>query len=200
MDIDSTSTSDDGSPAGIGAQTLLVQGISSTGALQSETITMNGTTVVVTANTYLRILSMTVLTAGSSGWNVGNILATATTAATVQDEMDATEGVSQSSHFTIPLNTKGLLFQVELNTAKITGGASPEVEFKGLALPGGLAAGGSWLQLFDKTVDTGVTDEIDIILPYPTLLPARTDIRMRTDTDQNSTESRTRMYITTVDD
>ena len=198
MDIVSASTDDDGAPTGIGAQTLRIQGVDGTGAAIAETVTLDGTTPVVTALSYLRVNLMTVLAVGSSGWNVGNITATASVAATIQDELDAMESLSQSSHFTIPLAVTGYLLQVELNTAKISGGGTPEVEFKGLVRVGG--DGNAWLQLFDKKLDTAVSDELDVRLPAPTAIAARSDIRMRADTDTNNTECRTRMYICLVDD
>lgn len=198
MNIVSTSTSDDGSPAGVGLQTLLIQGVDNDGAAIQETITLNGTTNVLTLNSYLRVNSMIGLAVGSTGWNVGDVTATASSAATVQDKMSAAESISQSSHFTVPLNTKLYLAQVELNCAKISGGGNPEVEFKGLIRVGG--AGNAWLQLFDKLLDTAVTAQLDVILPFPTEIVARTDIRMRSDTDTNSTESRTRMYYILIDD
>jgi hypothetical protein len=90
------------------------------------------------------------------------------------------------------------LLKVELNCAKISGGGTPEVEFKGLARIGG--SGSAWLQLFDKKLDTSVVDELDLVLPIPTAIAARTDIRFRSDTDTNSTEVRTRMSLLLVDD
>lgn len=198
MNIVSSSTSDDGDPAGVGLQTLLIQGVSSTGAAISETVTMDGTTNVLTSNSYLRVNSMIGLAVGSSNWNVGDVTATASSAATVQDKMSATESISQSSNYTIPLAVKGYLYQLELNAAKIVGGGNPELEFKGLARVGG--AGNAWIQLFDKAMDTAVTEELDVVLPFPTQLAARTDIRIRSNTDTNSTESRSRFYVMLVDD
>ena len=60
--------------------------------------------------------------------------------------------------------------------------------------------GGAWLQLFDKKMDTGVTDEIDVVLPFPTKMVALTDIKIRADSDTNNTEVRTRMYLLLVED
>lgn len=190
------STDNDDLNGDTGANTVLISGCDGTGAAISESVEMNGTTDVTTVNSYLRVNSMVVTTAGTSGWNEGNITATATTAGTVQCEMDATEGVSQNSHYCVPLATKGYLYQVEFNAAKISGGGSPEIEFKGYARPNG----GAWLQLFDKKMDTSVTDEIDVVLPFPTQMNALTDIRMRADSDTNNTEVRTRMYILLIAD
>ena len=153
---------------------------------------MNGTTGVTTDNLYYRVNSMTGLTVGSTGWNVGSVTATGNTTGGIQSEMDATESISQSSHYTVAAGHKFYLLQVELNAGKDGGGTSPEIEFKGYFRIGG--DGAAWIQGFDKKLDTARTDELDVILPLPTALAARTDIRLRGDTDKDNTEVRTRMY------
>jgi hypothetical protein len=195
MDIVSTSASDDFSPAGTGAQTVLVAGVDGTWAAVSETVQLNGITNVTTSNSYLRVNSMTVLTAGSAGHNVGNITATASTAATLQCEMDATESLSMNSHYTVPLNKKGFLYRVEFNAAKISGGGNPVIEFKGY----GRTNTGPWYQLFDKKMDTAVVDELDVVVVSRSSFAEKTDIRLHASTDSNNTEVRTRMYIVLED-
>lgn len=198
MNVVSTHTDDDGAPAGDGLKNLLISGVDNTGAAVSEVVVMNGTDAVTTTQAFLRVNSMQGLTVGSTGWNVGSVTATSSSGATVHCEMDATESLSQNSHYTIALGVTAFLVQIELNSAKISGGQSPEVEFKGYARIAG--AGAAWLQLFDKKMDTDATDEIDLALPIPTRIPARTDIRFRADTDQDTTECRTRMYLVLVED
>lgn len=199
VNVVSTSTSD--AAAGAGLRTLLLSGVDGTGAAISETITMNGTTNVLSSNAYLRVNSMVGLTGGSTGWNVGDVTATASAAGTIQDEMDATESISQGSHYTVPLGKTLHVTQLELNAAKTGGGLLPVVEFKVYSRTGG--AGAAWIQLFDKKMDVGVTDELDLFLPFPSSniqATARTDLRVRSDTDQNSTEVRTRLYGFLIDD
>lgn len=196
MEIASADTND--TSAGTGLRTLLLAGVDGTGAAISETITMNGTTDVTSVNSYLRVNSMTGLTGGSVGWNIGNVTATATTAATVQCEMDATEGLSQNSHYTVPLGKTLYVERLEFNVAKTSGGSAPVVEFKGYTRPGG--AGAAWVQLVDKRIDASVTDEIDVQTSFPAPLIARSDLRFRSDTDQNNTEVRTRFYGLLIDD
>jgi len=162
---------------------------------------MNGTTNVTTVNSYLRVNSMTGLTVGATGWNVGAITATATTAATIQCEMDATEGLSQNSHYTVPLGKTLYTVKLELNAAKLSGGQLPVVEFKEYVRAGG--DGACWMQVFDKKMDSAVSNELDLVLPFPsssTQSVARSDIRMRTDTDQDNTEVRTRLSGILIDD
>ena len=201
MEIVSTSTDDDGDPVGTGLRTLLIEGVDNTGAAISETVTLNGTTDVTTVNSYLRVNSMTGLTVGSVGWNVGDVTATATSAATVQSKMGPAEGLSQSSHYTVPLGKTLYTVKLELNAAKLAGGQLPVVEFKEYVRSGG--DGFCWMQVFDKKMDSAVRNELDLVLPFPSSFAqsvARSDIRMRADTDQDSTEVRTRLYGILVDD
>lgn len=106
-DIVSSSASD--TSAGVGARTVLVEGLSAANNLQSETVTMNGTLNVPTANTYTMIHRLTVLTAGSNNHNVGNITATAQTDATVTCFLYATTNRSMMGIYKIPASTTGYI-------------------------------------------------------------------------------------------
>ncbi len=198
MDIVSTSTND-ASPSGTGGRTVLVSGVDGDYNAITETVALNGTTDVETTATFLRVNSIVLLTAGSTSTHAGNITATASSAATVQCEADAGEGISQNSQYTVALNTTFYLVHLELNAAKISG-ASPEIEFRGLARQLNLSADAPFLQLFDKKMDTAVQDELDVMLPFPFKAPQKTDIKMVATTDSNNTEARTRMYGIIVED
>jgi hypothetical protein len=194
MNIVSTSTSD--ASAGSGVRTVLVSGINASGAAASETVTMSGTTNRPTTGTYLHVNNITALTSGTAKYNVGNITAASTQTSAVICEMDAGEGVSQNSHYRVPLNKSAYLYQVEFNAAKTGGGQTPVVEFKGF----GINSGGAMLQLFDKKLDVSIADELDVNLPFPTKLAAQTTIHLTAETDKDNTEVRSRMYLLIVDD
>jgi hypothetical protein len=196
MNIRSSATAD--VSGGTGLWNLVVNGVNQAGSAVSEIVSMNGLTNAQTSNEFLRVNNMVGLKVGSTGWNEGTVVAVAASASTIQSQMDATESLSQGSHYTVPVNHKGYLLKVELNTAQIAAGQTPTVEWKGYARVGG--AGNAWIQLFDKKMDTGVTDELEINVPIFTQMAGRTDIRMRADTDIDATEVRSRMYLLLVQD
>lgn len=199
MNIVSDSTSDDS--GGTGALTVLVDGLDGNHAVLQETVTMNGTTNVLTSGSFLRVNTMVVLTAGSATWNVGAITATASTAATVQQKVGATDSISKSSHYTVPAAKKLHVKRLEFNCSKTSGGTAPVVEFHAYARPGGSAR--AFIQFFDKKLDAGVDISLDVELPFPTSdsqLIAKSDFFINADTDQNNTEVSTRMYGILIDD
>jgi len=71
MTVSSSSASD--AAAGTGARTVFISGLDANYAEISETVTLNGQTAVNTVNSYLRLFTMTVITAGSGGTAVGTI-------------------------------------------------------------------------------------------------------------------------------
>lgn len=107
--IVSTSTNDDGDPAGTGAQTLEILGLDASYALQGETVTLNGTTNVATANTYTMIYRMIVRSAGALGHNEGTLTATADTDGTVTAQIAPNNNQTLMAIYMVPAGKKGYM-------------------------------------------------------------------------------------------
>lgn len=74
--ITSSSTNDDGDPAGTGAQTIVIQGVDATYTRKTETITMDGTSNVNASGAVLFVDRAYVDNAGTLGVNDGDITIT----------------------------------------------------------------------------------------------------------------------------
>jgi len=110
MDVVSSSVNDDGNPTtSTGAQTVVIEGLNSSFAEISETVTLNGTTLVTTTASFLRINSMYVATSGTyHGSNAGTITARVTGGGAVQATIAIGLGQSQKSHYTVPAGKTAL--------------------------------------------------------------------------------------------
>jgi hypothetical protein len=88
--------------AGTGARTVYIEGLDGSYVVTTETVTMNGVTPVNTANSYVIVHRMYVLTAGSGATNAGTITATAATDATVSIAIVIGKAQSQLCIYQVP--------------------------------------------------------------------------------------------------
>jgi len=123
--IVSTSTDDDGSPVGAGARTIRIYGLKTWDLAEtSEDITLDGTTPVNTANSYVIIHRMKVLTSGATNINVGTITATAATDSTVTTVIAPGDGQTEMAIYGVPSIQKFYLTRWACNIDKTTGVAT----------------------------------------------------------------------------
>lgn len=122
--IVSTSTSD--ASAGVGARSALLNGLDENYDPILEVVTLNGTTPVVTTQSFLRINSMRVISSGTSKHNVGVL--TASIGGNVQKYMAATKSIAQCSHFTIPNGYTAFTTGVTLSVFRASGSGTREAE------------------------------------------------------------------------
>jgi hypothetical protein len=123
VDVVSDDTNDD--VAGTGARTLRIQGLDGSYNLAEETVNMDGTTTVTTTQTFLRVFRMSVVTAGTSGNNIGNISVTYTGGSDVAATITAGNGQTLMTLYTIPAGYTGYLLSMNVSSGK-----DQEMEFK----------------------------------------------------------------------
>lgn len=119
LDVVSSDAND--TSAGTGARTVEIEGLDSNWDVQTETVTMNGTTDVTTTNSFLRVYRARVVTAGSSGANEGTITFTNTTSSNVIAQISVdTSGLGQTlmACYTVPAGKTAYLINFDFSSAK----------------------------------------------------------------------------------
>lgn len=115
---------------GTGARTVIVEGLDASYNEISETITLNGVSVVNSVNSYLRMHRMYVTTAGSAGGNQGIITTTqSVTTANVFSKMPATYNQTQIGCYTVPAGKTAYVFEVFFSSM-VSGQSESIVHFK----------------------------------------------------------------------
>lgn len=115
------STDADDTSAGTGARTVEIEGLNSSWAIITETVSMNGTTNVTTTNSFLRVYRARVVTAGSSGVNEGTITMTNTTSSNVLAQISVDNsgfGQTLMAIYTIPAGKTGYLISINGSSSK----------------------------------------------------------------------------------
>lgn len=178
LEIVSASANDDS--AGTGARTVEVQGLDANYDLQTETVTLDGTTEVDLTNTFLRVFRMKVLTAGSGGVNAGIITLRLDGAGATVANILAGENQTLMAIYTVPRYHKLVVHKYLVD---INGAAGSDVEFKVY-----VREEDSVFQLRRLLgLKGGATSIFISKLQIPEVYPAKTDIDIRTLTDANNT-------------
>lgn len=128
LDVSSSSTADDGDPAGTGAQTIKIEGLDSSWNAQTETVTMDGTSTVTTSNTWIRVNRAYVVTAGSGDANAGNITIQVTGGGATVAYIGAGNGQTLMAVYTVPNGKKLYLRKMRTEIIRQTVAAVIESE------------------------------------------------------------------------
>jgi hypothetical protein len=109
--VNLASTSPNDTVGGTGAEHVRLDGLSLAYAPISEVVLMNGTADVLSANSYLRLPRMTVIKAGSSDWNEGDITATSTVDNLLLAQITELQGQTLMALDTIPAGKTAYLIE-----------------------------------------------------------------------------------------
>jgi hypothetical protein len=196
VDVFSSSTDDD--VAGIGALTVQLSGLktSTSIAYETEDIVLTGTVIANSISSWWRINRVTVLTAGSTGNNVGEITVRQTTTTTVVFAiMPASFNQTSIAAYTIPYATTGYLVKYQMQIVRASG-----------------AEGSALATLRIRESSTGVFKSQEIVdlqtgavvtgdYRYPVVLPAGTDMKLRCESvSDNNTQISGGFSIFLLDD
>jgi hypothetical protein len=180
ISVTSSSTDDDSTPTpGTGALTVVVEGLDANYAEQSETVTLNGTTVVNTDNTYLRVHRMYVATAGTGLTNAGVIYAATSgdtyttpgvpnTATKIVSTIAAGEGQTLQAFYTIPAGYTGYLTDVMAGSVEANNATTIDVRKR--------EVGGAFRTRHKFVVFKSTTQ---LHYDVPLVLPEKTDIEIK---------------------
>jgi len=184
LTIVSSSANDDGSPAGTGANSIVIYGVDANRVAQTEVVTLNGTTNVVTSTTWLGINRASIYLAGSGLSNAGLITITATTGGSTQATIPIGEGSTQQSIFFTQLNHTFLADTLILNAEKTGAGASPKVRFKGWVFS---EVSNAKYLVFNQLLDTSAENAAVLTPTQPFVIGEKSVLWFEATTDQADT-------------
>lgn len=110
MEVVSSSASD--AAAGIGAQSVFVEGLDASGLELKETVVTNGTTPVATVGSYLAVNRSISGDAGTNGTNVGDIDVQVSGGGDILATIPADKGHSRQAGYTIPSDREDVVLSV----------------------------------------------------------------------------------------
>lgn len=187
----STSINDDAT--GAGARTGLLTGLDANYDLQTETITLDGTTNVDTVTTWLRVLRFEVKTVGVGEETAGNISITAVTGGNQLGYVVAGTNETRLSQYTVPNGKTGYIYQAFFNSfANTTKVATVRLQCR-LFLSGELTP---WITMGELDISNG---HAIIELPF-IILPGKSDLRMDAISDAAATRISGATFLSLIDD
>lgn len=188
--IVSTDVDDDGDPADTGANSIVVYGVDANRDLQTAVYTLNGTTNVVSAETWLGINRVSIYLAGSSKFNEGTITVTATTSGYTLAQMPAQQSTTQQCVFYVPQNYQFLATDLYLNSIKLAGGGgNPEITFKGFVYS---AVSNAIYEVYRDVLDTANDNRIKYLTSEPFIIGEKSILYFTATSDKDNTAARCR--------
>lgn len=190
----------DDDTTGTGAWKVVLVYLDANYAEQSETITLDGLTPVVSTGSGLRLIRAYCTECGSGGENAGNIAITATTGGTTQGYIQATDGQTHQVAYTVPAGYTGYILGAQVSLNETAGGALKEAT----------AFVEGWVRLYDENSTNNYQTwrslyQVNINnhgvgvanLSQPTLapIPEKSDIKMDAVVGVNDTELTARLFI-----
>lgn len=167
-----SSSSANDTAAGTGARTVFVQGLDGNYNVVTETMSLNGTSAVATANQYLRVFKIFVLTAGTTTSNEGTLyLGSGTITAGVPANKYAVALIGENNSFaamyTVPAG-----FTAYVTNAVASMGKGKDAQFSTWVRPFGMVMRKNRNGYLYQSSLVQVVD-------LPQVLPEKTDVEIR---------------------
>jgi hypothetical protein len=181
MAISSSSASD--TLAGVGVQKIIIHYLDNLYHVQSEIVSMNGTTPVNTvATNILRVNSMHAYQQGSSATAVGNISLKNTGGTVTYSYLIAGASTARQAIFTVPAAKYGYISHWQASSGTVTGTHFTAVRLRATSHEGVLLPG---VFLVIDEVGT-LNGGYNITLPIPIRVPPTTDLKMSAISDASN--------------
>lgn len=193
LSIVSTSIADD--DGSTGANSLIVYGVDANWNEQTVVVTLNGTTPVVTTETWMGINRMSIYLSGTGGGNAGVITATATTEATVQAEIPIGAGSTQTGFFFVPAGHTALVDWLYITMTKNSGGTQPTLVTKMWVTS---AVSGSTYEVFRDYLNGDTENHTELRPSQPFVVGEKSLMEFQGSTNQNNTEVGVRFSMVVV--
>jgi hypothetical protein len=165
------SSSADDAAAGTGMRTMQVIGLDANYAEQSEIVTLDGTTPVALANSYLRLNRAQVVSAGSGRTNAGNVTIRETGAGQTRGAMRAGYGIMRQAIYTVPAGYTLAITATVLSILRTVG-----TDYEATFVEFFQSPAGFYRQTLEVAVNTA---PIEIIKTVPIMIPEKWDFAIR---------------------
>ena len=109
LEILSSNDEDGGAGTDTGALTMDILGLDANYNETKERIVLNGTSVVTSTNSFLRVYRTVVRTAGSTGWNIGTITIRDADTNTTRATIEPFKNQTLMAMFTVPAGSRGFI-------------------------------------------------------------------------------------------
>ena len=183
ISIVSTSTADD--DGGTGVNSIVVYGVDENWDAQTVVYTMDGTTPVVSAESWIGINRVAVFLSGTGRTNAGTITVTAVTSLYTMAQIPLGIGVSQQLIFFIPQNHQFLAEWLHFDALKIAGGGgNPELTFLGQVYS---VVNNTIQEVYRGHLDTTNANNIDVNTPIPFPIGEKSILYFTATTDKDNT-------------
>jgi len=183
ISIVSTSTADADGDTGVNS--IVVYGVDENWDSQIVVYLMDGTTPVVSAESWIGINRVAVFLSGTGRTNAGTITVTAVTSLYTMAQIPLGIGVSQQLIFFIPQNHQFLAEWLHFDALKIAGGGgNPELTFLGQVYS---VVNNTIQEVYRGHLDTTNANNIDVNTPIPFPIGEKSILYFTATTDKDNT-------------